>query len=83
VTASGELDAVERVNVSPKRQGQLRELLVDEGDRVAEGQPIAVMDSGDLRDRLEELQANLRSAQAELERSRSELEAQVRDQEEA
>jgi len=73
VTASGELDAVERVNVSPKRQGQLRELLVDEGDRVEEGQPIAVMDSGDLRDRLEELLANLRSAQAELERSRSEL----------
>lgn len=73
ITASGELDAVERVNVSPKRQGQLRELLVDEGDRVEEGQPIAVMDSGDLRDRLEELQANLRSAQAELERSRSEL----------
>jgi HlyD family secretion protein len=73
VTASGELDAVERVNVSPKRQGQLRELLVDEGDRVEEGQPIAVMDSGDLRDRLGELQANLRSAQAELERSRSEL----------
>lgn len=73
VTASGELDAVERVNVSPKRQGQLRELLVDEGDRVEEGQPIAVMDSGDLRARLEELLANLRSAQAELERSRSEL----------
>jgi HlyD family secretion protein len=73
ITASGELDAVERVNVSPKRQGQLRELLVDEGDRVEEGQPIAVMDSGDLRDRLGELQANLRSAQAELERSRSEL----------
>jgi HlyD family secretion protein len=73
ITASGELDAVERVNVSPKRQGQLRQLLVDEGDRVEEGQPIAVMDSGDLRDRLEELQANLRSAQAEMERSRSEL----------
>ncbi|MFM9089312.1 MAG: efflux RND transporter periplasmic adaptor subunit [Cyanobium sp.] len=73
VTASGELDAVERVNVSPKRQGQLLELLVDEGDRVEQGQPLAVMDSGDLRDRLGELQANLRSTQAELERSRSEL----------
>ncbi|MFM7236638.1 MAG: efflux RND transporter periplasmic adaptor subunit [Cyanobium sp.] len=73
VTASGELDAVERVNVSPKRQGQLRELLVEEGQQVEEGQPIAVMDAGDLKDRLEELQANLLSAQAELERSRSEL----------
>ena len=73
VTASGELDAVERVNISPKRQGQLRKLLVQEGDQVVEGQPIAVMDPGDLRDRLEELQANLLSAQAELQRSRSEL----------
>jgi HlyD family secretion protein len=73
VTASGELDAVERVNVSPKRQGQLRKLLVQEGDQVVEGQPIAEMDPGDLGDRLEELQANLLSAKAELQRSRSEL----------
>jgi HlyD family secretion protein len=73
VTVSGELDARERVNVSPKRQGQLQELLVEEGERVEQGQPIARMDAGDLRDRLEELQANLLSAQAELERSRSEL----------
>ncbi|MEB3261193.1 MAG: efflux RND transporter periplasmic adaptor subunit [Cyanobacteriota bacterium] len=74
VTASGELDAVERVNVSPKRQGQLLELLVQEGERVAKGQPIARMDAGDLNDRLEELQANLLSAKAELARSRGELE---------
>ncbi|MFN9546031.1 MAG: efflux RND transporter periplasmic adaptor subunit [Cyanobacteriota bacterium] len=73
VTASGELDAMERVNVSPKRQGQLLELLVQEGERVEKGQPLARMDAGDLRDRLEELQANLLSAQAELARSRSEL----------
>ena len=73
VTASGELDAVERVNVSPKRQGQLLELFVQEGERAEKGQPLARMDPGDLRDRLEELQANLLSAQAELARSRSEL----------
>jgi len=74
VTASGELDAVERVNVSPKRQGQLLDLLVQEGERVEKGQAIARMDAGDLSDRLEELQANLLSAKAELARSRGELE---------
>jgi HlyD family secretion protein len=74
VTASGELDAVERVNVSPKRQGQLLELFVQEGERVDKDQPIARMDSGDLRDRLEELRANLLSAKAEQRRSRGELE---------
>ncbi|MEB3157269.1 MAG: efflux RND transporter periplasmic adaptor subunit [Cyanobacteriota bacterium] len=74
VTASGELDAVERVNVSPKRQGQLLDLLVQEGERVEKGQAIARMDAGDLSDRLEELRANLLSAKAELARSRGELE---------
>lgn len=73
ITASGELDAVQRVNVSPKRQGILLELLVDEGDTVRKGQPLALMDDGDLRDRLTELQANVLSAQAEQRRSDSEL----------
>jgi HlyD family secretion protein len=73
ITASGELDAVQRVNVSPKRQGVLMELLVDEGDPVRKGQPLARMDDGDLRDRLMELQANVLSAEAEQRRSDSEL----------
>jgi len=73
VTAAGELDAVERVNVSPKRQGLIEELFVDEGDAVKAGQALARMDAGDLRDREQELVANIRSAQAELGRSASEL----------
>jgi HlyD family secretion protein len=73
VTASGELDAVERVNVSPKRQGLIEQLFVDEGDTVKAGQALARMDAGDLRDREQELVANIRSADAELERSASEL----------
>jgi HlyD family secretion protein len=73
ITASGELGATRKVNVSPKRQGVLERLYVEEGDRVAAGQPIALMDSGDLRDRLQELQAQLDSSRAQLSRSRSEL----------
>ena len=72
ISATGELDAIERVNVSPKRQGILEQLFVDEGDRVRRGQALARMDSGDLTDRRQELQANVRSAQANLQRSRSE-----------
>jgi HlyD family secretion protein len=52
----------------------LQELYVEEGDSVVAGQPIALMDSGDLRDRLQELQALENSTKAQLERSRSELE---------
>ena len=65
VTASGELEAVRRVNVSPKRQGVLNALLVDEGDVVRKGQALARIDSGDLRDRLDELKALERQAQAD------------------
>jgi HlyD family secretion protein len=74
VSATGEVDAVERVNVSPKRQGLLEQLYVDEGDQVKQGQALARMDDGDLRDRIQEFQANLSSAEASLVRSRSEWE---------
>lgn len=65
VTASGELEAIRRVNVSPKRQGLLDDLLVDEGDRVEKGQVVARMDRGDFQDRLDELQALARQAKAD------------------
>nr|WP_254966917.1 efflux RND transporter periplasmic adaptor subunit [Cyanobium sp. CH-040] len=78
VSASGELEAEQRVNVSPKRQGVLEELLVEEGDVVRRGQPLARMDAGDLNERLSELKAQLRSAEAQLARSRSELERNER-----
>ena len=64
ITASGELLAVQRVNVSPRKQGLLAELLVDEGDVVQQGQLLAVMDRGDLDDRLQERQALLQQAEA-------------------
>ena len=74
ITASGEIEAQQRVNVSPKKQGQLLELYVDEGDVVKAGQPLARMDPSDIRNRLEELQAQIDSAKVDLNRSRSEYE---------
>ena len=64
ITASGELQAQMRVNVSPRKQGLLDQLLVDEGDLVQKEQVLAVMDRGDLDDRLQEKQALLRQAEA-------------------
>ena len=74
VTATGELEAVQRVNVSPKRQGILEALFVEEGDQVRPGQPLARMDAGDLDDRIGEARSNLELAQAQLLRTRSEWE---------
>ncbi len=64
ITASGELLAVQKVNVSPRQQGRLEELLVDEGDEISEGQLLAVMEPGAIDDRLQERQALLRLAEA-------------------
>ena len=65
VTASGELQAIQKVNVSPRQQGLLQTLLVDEGDVVKANQILAVMDRGDLNDRLQEREALLQQAKAQ------------------
>lgn len=71
ITASGELEPIRRVNVSPKRQGLLDALYVDEGDAVTKGQVLARMDSGDFSDRMDELSALERQALADYEAKRA------------
>ena len=58
ISASGELKANKSVNVSPKRQGILDEIFVEEGDQVKKGDLIAKMDFGDLAFRIDEIKAN-------------------------
>ncbi len=71
ITASGELEPIRRVNVSPKHQGLLEALLVDEGDIVQEGQVLARMDRGDFQDRMDEVKALARQAKADFEAKKS------------
>ena len=78
VVASGEIEARRRVNVSPKRQGLLEELLVEEGDTVIKGQLLARMDPGDFRDRMDELKALERQAQADFEARRADFQRRER-----
>ena len=73
ITASGELLAVQKVNVSPRQQGLLDQLLVDEGDEVSKGQLLAVMDPGDIEDRVQERQALLRQAEANYQSSKDDF----------
>lgn len=70
ITASGTVQPVQSVNLSPKTTGRVVELYVEQGDRVTQGQLIARMDSDDI-------QAELRQAQATVERARARL-AEVR-----
>ncbi len=70
ITASGELKAERTVNVSPDRQGLLKDLYVDEGDRVDKGQVLAVMDGGDYKFRLAELKADYQTKKLAYKRRR-------------
>lgn len=70
INASGVVQPVRRVNVSPKVQGRLAELYVEQGDRVEKGQRIALMER-------EELEAQLRQATARLTRTQAELDKAI------
>ncbi|MFL0770521.1 MAG: efflux RND transporter periplasmic adaptor subunit [Prochlorococcus sp.] len=76
ISASGELEAERRVNVSPNKQGRLEQLFVEEGDRVKKGDVLAQMDNYDYLDRLQELQALKRQANAEYKTSANEYKRQ-------
>jgi len=65
VRASGNVEATE-VQVSPKVGGQLLDLKVDEGDRVKEGQILAVLDTTDARLTLQRVTADRDQAAANL-----------------
>ncbi len=65
VRASGNVEATE-VQVSPKVGGQMLDLKVDEGDRVKQGQVIAVLDTTDARLALQRAKADRDQSAANL-----------------
>jgi HlyD family secretion protein len=71
INASGKVVPIQSVNVSPKTAGVLKNLLVDQGDRVRTGQIIAKMDDADLQAQLIQVRAKLAQAQAELAQARA------------
>lgn len=66
INASGEVEAFRTVNLSPKNSGIVAELLVEQGDSVAQGQIVARMDIDDLDAQLSQNQASLVEAEAQL-----------------
>jgi HlyD family secretion protein len=71
ISASGAVQPVQTVNLSPKTSGILSELLVEQGDRVTQGQVIARMENNDVRAELARAEAQVAQAEARLERVRS------------
>ena len=66
IDASGTIQAIATVNLSPKLAGRLVELFVKEGDRVAEGQTIARMDDSELQVQAARARAVVARARASL-----------------
>jgi HlyD family secretion protein len=66
ITANGSVVPVQSVNLSPKTSGRLAKLLVEQGDRVQQGQKLASMENAEVIARSSQAKANLRKAQASL-----------------
>ncbi|BAZ90087.1 RND family efflux transporter MFP subunit [Raphidiopsis curvata NIES-932] len=66
ITASGKVQPIQSVNVSPKNAGLLAELNVEQGEKVDQGQIIARMDDSEIRMGILQFQASLEQAEAQL-----------------
>lgn len=66
IEASGTIQPIQSVNVSPKTSGRLEELYVEQGDRIEQGSAIARMENDQFAAQLERFQSNLQEAQARL-----------------
>ncbi|NER83431.1 MAG: efflux RND transporter periplasmic adaptor subunit [Leptolyngbya sp. SIO1D8] len=66
ISASGTVEPVQTVNLSPKASGILEQLLVEQGDLVTQGQLIAQMESRDVEAQLRLREAAVAEAAAQL-----------------
>ncbi|MGB7251913.1 MAG: efflux RND transporter periplasmic adaptor subunit, partial [Phormidesmis sp.] len=66
ITASGTIEPVRTVNLSPKNAGVVEALFVEQGDRVAQDQVIARMDSEQIDAQIVQSEASVAEARAQL-----------------
>ena len=66
IEASGTIQPIQSVNVSPKTSGRLEELYVEQGDLIEQGSAIARMENDQFQSQFERFQSNLEEAQARL-----------------
>ncbi|MGB7084211.1 MAG: efflux RND transporter periplasmic adaptor subunit, partial [Phormidesmis sp.] len=66
ITASGTIEPVRTVNLSPKNAGVVEALFVEQGDRVTQDQVIAQMDSAQIDAQIVQNEASVAEARAQL-----------------
>ncbi len=71
VEGSGVVQPARSVDLPFQSSGQVREVLVKPGDRVAAGQPLARLDDRDQRLQVQQAEADLKTAQSKLDQARA------------
>ena len=75
LTLSGEFRAFQQIDVHAKVAGYIRQIFVDVGDKVKEGQVLAILEIPELNAQVMGAQADLRRSQDAIHRAQSEIEA--------
>jgi HlyD family secretion protein len=70
IIATGTVKPISEIKVSPKTTGQIKRLLVQQGDVVKEGQVLAEMDDSNLQGQIESARGNYLMAKDNYEKSR-------------
>jgi len=74
VVATGKIEPITKVDVKSKASGIVKKLLVDEGQHVAEGQPLAELDRDEIQAQVNQARAQLQAAEANLGAARADME---------
>ncbi|HEY9771999.1 MAG TPA: HlyD family efflux transporter periplasmic adaptor subunit [Coleofasciculaceae cyanobacterium] len=77
IEASGRIEPVKSVNVSPKEPARLVKLLVEQGDRVKAGQTLAIMENAELSTQTSQATADLKQNRASFAEGKATINAEV------
>ena len=77
IAASGRVEPIKSVNVSPKNPARLVQLFVEQGDRVVAGQTLAIMENLELKAQKTQAEAELQQSQANLLKEQTRINAEI------
>lgn len=77
IRASGKVEPIRSVNVSPKNPGRIIELLVEQGDLVEQGQTLAIMENSEILAEKTQAEARLQQAIANLQQTEISLQGNI------
>ncbi|MGF1542826.1 MAG: efflux RND transporter periplasmic adaptor subunit [Pleurocapsa sp.] len=77
IEASGRVEPIKSVNVSPKNPARLVRLFVEQGDRVTTGQTLAIMENQELEAQKSQAAAELKRSQANFAEGQTRINAEI------